>query len=182
MYCAVSVTGELMEVNLIFKIAAVGILITILGQVLKHSGREEHAFLISLAGLVLVLSWIVPYIYDLFDMIQSALDETLMNTKQLYVLYDDAGKLTLKNINTMKLNLLIDEETGENFSYESSIDEQTYNKIKLAYNNEKTGKRELFIAQDGAKMNQWGVLQYFEEVQKRWDEEERKLAENIQDK
>lgn len=100
----------------------------------------------------------------LFDMIQSALDETLMNTKQLYVLYDDAGKLTLKNINTMKLNLLIDEETGENFSYESSIDEQTYNKIKLAYNDEKTGKRELFIAQDGAKMNQWGVLQYFEEV------------------
>ena len=59
-----------MEVILIFKIAAVGILITILGQVLKHSGREEHAFLISLAGLVLVLSWIVPYIYQLFEMIQ----------------------------------------------------------------------------------------------------------------
>ena len=59
-----------MEVSLIFKIAAVGILITILGQVLKHSGREEHAFLISLAGLVLVLSWIVPYIYELFEMIQ----------------------------------------------------------------------------------------------------------------
>ena len=59
-----------MSVDLIFKIAAVGILITILGQVLKHSGREEHAFLISLAGLVLVLSWIVPYIYQLFEMIQ----------------------------------------------------------------------------------------------------------------
>lgn len=59
-----------MEINLIFKIAAVGILITILGQVLKHSGREEHAFLISLAGLVLVLSWIVPYIYELFSMIE----------------------------------------------------------------------------------------------------------------
>ena len=59
-----------MEVSLIFKIAAVGILIKILGQVLKHSGREEHAFLISLAGLVLVLSWIVPYIYQLFEMIQ----------------------------------------------------------------------------------------------------------------
>lgn len=111
------------------------------------------------------LETIVEENQTLFDMIQSALDETLMNTKQLYVLYDDAGKLTLKNINTMKLNLLIDEETGENFSYESSIDEQTYNKIKLAYNNEKTGKREFFIAQDGAKMNQWGVLQYFEEVQ-----------------
>ena len=60
-----------MGVSLIFKIAAVGILVTILSQVLKHSGREEHAFLISLAGLVLVLSWIVPYIYELFRTIQT---------------------------------------------------------------------------------------------------------------
>ena len=59
-----------MEISLIFKIAAVGILVTILNQILKHSGREEHAFLISLAGLVLVLTWILPYIYDLFIMIQ----------------------------------------------------------------------------------------------------------------
>ena len=59
-----------MGVSLIFKIAAVGILVTILSQVLKHSGREEHAFLIGLAGLILVLSWIVPYIYELFQTIQ----------------------------------------------------------------------------------------------------------------
>ncbi len=60
-----------MSVNLIFKIAAVGIIVTVLSQVLKHSGREEHAFLISLAGLILVLTWIVPYIYDLFVMMQT---------------------------------------------------------------------------------------------------------------
>ena len=59
-----------MSVNLIFKIAAVGILVSILCQVLKHSGREEQAFLTSLAGLLLVLFWIVPYIYDLFESIQ----------------------------------------------------------------------------------------------------------------
>ncbi len=59
-----------MSVSLIFRIAAVGILVTILNQVLKHSGREDHAFLISLAGLILVLTWIVPYIYDLFVMMQ----------------------------------------------------------------------------------------------------------------
>ena len=45
-----------MSVNLIFKIAAVGILVSVLGQVLKHSGREEQAFLTSLAGLLLVYS------------------------------------------------------------------------------------------------------------------------------
>ena len=60
-----------MGVSLIFKIAAVGILVTILSQVLKHSGREVHAFLLSLAGLILVLTWIVPYIYELFETIQS---------------------------------------------------------------------------------------------------------------
>ena len=35
-------------------------------QVLKHSGRDEQAFIVSLAGLILVLSWILPFIYDLF--------------------------------------------------------------------------------------------------------------------
>lgn len=59
-----------MSVNLIFKIAAVGILVSVLSQVLKHSGREEQAFLTSLAGLILVLFWIVPYIYELFQSIQ----------------------------------------------------------------------------------------------------------------
>ena len=56
-----------MTINLIFKIAAVGILVSILCQVLTHSGREEQAFLTSLAGLLLVLYWIVPYISDLFE-------------------------------------------------------------------------------------------------------------------
>ena len=60
-----------MEIGLIFKIAAVGILVTILRQILKHSGREEHAFLLSLAGLILVLTWIIPYIYDLFVSVQN---------------------------------------------------------------------------------------------------------------
>lgn len=59
-----------MSISLIIRIAAVGILVTILSQILKHSGREEHAFLISLAGLILVLTWLIPYIYDLFMMIQ----------------------------------------------------------------------------------------------------------------
>ena len=60
-----------MGVNLIFKIAAVGILVSVMCQVLKHSGREDQAFLTSLAGLIMVLFWIVPYIYDLFETIKN---------------------------------------------------------------------------------------------------------------
>lgn len=56
-----------MGVTLIFRIAAVGILVSVLCQILKHSGREEQAFLTSLAGLLVVLFWMVPYIYELFE-------------------------------------------------------------------------------------------------------------------
>ena len=58
--------GAGVEVGILFKIGAVGILVSVLCQVLKHSGREEQAFLASLAGLILVLSWVLPFIYDLF--------------------------------------------------------------------------------------------------------------------
>ena len=73
---------------------------------------------------------------SLFDIIQNALDITLVNTRQMYVLYDDFGSLTVKNIADMYVQnengtyLMIDEGTGENFEYTSSIDNSTYNKIK----------------------------------------------------
>lgn len=100
----------------------------------------------------------------LFDIIQTALDLTLQNTKKLYVLYDDFGKITLRNIESMKLNLIIDEATAENYSYSSSIDGETYNKIKLCFENDKTKKREIYIAQDSENMNKWGILQYYEKI------------------
>ena len=102
---------------------------------------------------------------SLFDMIQNALDLTLENQKYMYVMYDDFGKIALKGLDNMQLNLLIDEETGENFDYTSSIDDQTYNKIKLTYDNEDTGKRDVYIAQHGENMNRWGVLQYHDTLQ-----------------
>lgn len=111
-----------------------------------------------------VIDTIVEENQTLFDMLQNALDETLQHTGQLFVLYDAVGRLTLKSINSMRLDLLIDAETAENFDYTSSIDEQTYNKISLSFEDEQTGKRARFVAQDGEKMNQWGVLQYHESL------------------
>lgn len=108
---------------------------------------------------------------SLFDMIENALDMTLQNKKQMFVLYDDFGRLTLKNISSMYVQnhgvyLMIDEETGENFDYTSSIDDDTYNKVKLTYDNEETGKREVYIAKDSKHINEWGVLQYFDTLSK----------------
>lgn len=58
-----------MTIQLILKIAAVGVIVAILNQVLKHSGKEEYAYLVSMAGLIVVLIWIIPYIYELFNSI-----------------------------------------------------------------------------------------------------------------
>ena len=51
-----------MEVSIIFKIAAVGIVVSILNQILKHNGRDDQAALTALAGLLIVIYWILPYI------------------------------------------------------------------------------------------------------------------------
>jgi len=108
---------------------------------------------------------------SLFEMIENALDLTLTNTGDMYVLYDDFGKLTLKHLSSVYVGvpgayLMIDEETGENFEYTSSIDDSTYNRIKLTYDNEDTGFREVYIAQDGSNINRWGILQYFDTLSK----------------
>lgn len=102
----------------------------------------------------------------LWDIIQNAYDLTLQNQKKLYVMYNDFEKIAIRNIDNMRLDLLIDEETGENFDYQSSIDENTFNQIKLSFANEESGTRDIYIAKDTNHINEWGVLQYYDTLQK----------------
>ena len=60
-----------MEINIVFRIAAVGILVAVLHQVLMRAGREEQAMLTTLAGLVVVLFWVIQYISQLFGTVQT---------------------------------------------------------------------------------------------------------------
>lgn len=60
-----------MEINIVFRIAAVGILVAVLHQVLMRAGREEQAMLTTLAGLVVVLFWVIQHISQLFDTVQT---------------------------------------------------------------------------------------------------------------
>lgn len=100
----------------------------------------------------------------LFDVINNALDLTLRQKGLLYTFFDDYGKITLKNIKNMAINLLICEESGEDYDYTSSIDTNTYNKIKLTYDNKSSGNREVFIAHDVNNIKKWGTLQYSESI------------------
>lgn len=59
-----------MSVGILFKIAAVGILVSLLCQLLKNSGRDDLGHLVSMAGLLVVLLWILPYVMELFEKMQ----------------------------------------------------------------------------------------------------------------
>ncbi len=63
-----------MEVDFIFKIAAIGIIVAVLNTVLIRSGREEQAMLTTLAGVIVVLMMLVPQISDLFSTVKSLFD------------------------------------------------------------------------------------------------------------
>lgn len=108
----------------------------------------------------------------LFDIVQNALDLTMTATGQLYVLYDDFGKIALKNINHMRVMdiygnvLVIHMDTAGDYRYSSSISSNTYNKIKLIYENNEAGTRDVFISKDTGNINKWGVLQYFDTIDK----------------
>ena len=102
---------------------------------------------------------------SLIDIILNALDETLAMTGKLYVLYDEFGKLTLKNIEDMAFDLVLDNSTIEDFTYKSSIDDEVYNQIKLAYPNKETGKYDIYMTKDSKSIQQWGVLQYYEKIE-----------------
>ncbi|MDW0089110.1 NlpC/P60 family protein [Clostridioides difficile] len=108
----------------------------------------------------------------LFDMILTALDDTLREKKEMYVLYDDFGRITLKNVASMKLDTVMNNDVIEDFDYNSSIDSDTYTKIKLVRDNEESGKRDVYIAQDSAHMRSWGILQMFDTVDKNMSEAE----------
>ncbi|EPD52751.1 hypothetical protein HMPREF1210_01131 [Paenisporosarcina sp. HGH0030] len=102
------------------------------------------------------------------DVATKFLDSTLIATNRNFVLFDNFGALDLRNINNMKIaaddffigegSLLFD------FNYKKSIDEETYNRVKLVHDNKKTGKREVYIAQDSANIAKWGRLQVFQKV------------------
>lgn len=112
-------------------------------------------------------SYVIPAIAEentaAIDIILKVLDETLTNTGNRFVLYDDGGKLQVKNCANMVSTTLIMEDTAENFDYSSSIDSETYNSVILYYK-DSGNSLQLYTASDSEKIGEWGLLRYFEEV------------------
>lgn len=101
----------------------------------------------------------------LLDIIDKAIVYTLWNTNRNYVLFDDFGELSLRNVEDMLVDFYIgDGSLMYDYRSKVSIDSDTYNKIKLYQDNKDTGKREVYMAQDSANIAKWGVLQLYQSV------------------
>lgn len=100
----------------------------------------------------------------LFDIITTNMDIAMMHKKKIFVFYDNAGKLTLKDAENMKLNVVIDNKTALDYDYKISIDSNTYNQIKLYREDKNTKKREVFLTKSSVNINKWGILQKDESI------------------
>lgn len=99
------------------------------------------------------------------DIIEGTVQQTLLNTGKLFVFFDDGDGLSLQEAGSMVQNVVIGEKSLlTDYSYKTDIDAQTYNSVKLARPNEKTGRADVFIAQDSATIAQWGLLQLYQTV------------------
>lgn len=99
------------------------------------------------------------------DIITEALAQTIVQTGKIFVFYDDYGELTLKEASSLIWNKLIGEKSLlSDYSYQRSIDSDTYNQVKLARPNKDTGRADVYIYKDSDTIGQWGLLQYYDVV------------------
>jgi len=99
------------------------------------------------------------------DMIYTAISENLKISGEKYCFYDNFGKLELENIYNMRTNILIgDISNCTGYDFTQSIDDDTYNQIKIASDNKDTKKREVYVAKDTSTIAKWGLLQYYEKI------------------
>ena len=99
------------------------------------------------------------------DIAETAIQQTLLNTGNIYVLFDDGNGLSLKQPANMISDVIIGERSLlTDYSYKTDIDQQSYNSVKLVRPNEQTGRKEVFIAQDSGNIDRWGLLQLTQTV------------------
>lgn len=146
------------------------------------TGKRADQILLQIAedfklktGNLVNTGYVIPSMIEdgqtLFDIVLKAIDYTLINTGKMFVLWDDFGKLTLTDVETAKLDLFVgDGSLATGFTYETDIDSDTFNKIKLVRDNKETGKRDAYIFQDSNNMNFWGILQNYETVDESMNE------------
>lgn len=124
------------------------------------------------AGTIRDSSFKIPAIVrdkiSFLDLIQLSIESTTAETGEHFIFYDRFGKLTLCPLKHMKRNIVIDSSVAEDFDYESSIDKDTYNIIRVSSESAKDGATVYVTARDKENIDKWGMLQKTLEADNGW--------------
>ena len=135
------------------------------GDIIKQIAEDFQLTTGNLADTGYALPSLIEEDQSCLDIIEGAIQQTLLNTGDIYVFYDDGNGLALQRPEDMISNVMIGEKSLlTDYTYKTDIDEQTYNSVKLARPNEETGRADVVIAEDSYNIGQWGLLQLYQTV------------------
>lgn len=135
------------------------------GDIIKQIAEDFQLDVSSLADTGYAIPSLIEQEQTCLDIIDSAIQQTLLNTGDIYVFYDDGNGLALRRPEDMISNVMIGEKSLlTDYTYKTDIDSETYNSVKLARPNEETGRADVVIAEDSDHIGQWGLLQLYQTV------------------
>lgn len=135
------------------------------GDIIKQIAEDFQLDVSSLADTGYAIPSLIEQEQTCLDIIDGAIQQTLLNTGDIYVFYDDGNGLALRRPEDMISNVMIGEKSLlTDYTYKTDIDSETYNSVKLARPNEETGRADVVIAEDSDHIGQWGLLQLYQTV------------------
>lgn len=135
------------------------------GDMIRQMAADMQVDVSEIEDTGYIIPSLIEQEQSCIDIAQSALEQTLLNTGNIYVLFDDGHGLSLKQPANMISDVIIgDKSLLTDYSYKTDIDQQSYNSVKLVRPNEQTGRKDVFIAQDSGNIDRWGLLQLYQSV------------------
>lgn len=135
------------------------------GQIIQQIAADLQVDVGAIADTGYQIPSLVEEDQSCLDIIESAVQQTLLNTGNIYVFYDDGNGLALQQPADMISNVLIGERSLlTDYEYKTDIDSQTYNSVKLARPNEETGMADVVESQNSDTISQWGLLRLYQTV------------------
>lgn len=149
------------------------------GDIIRQIAADLRIEVGELADTGYAIPSLIEQEQSCLDIIQTAVQQTLLNTGKIFVFYDNGSGLALQEAAQMIAPVMIGEKSGlTEYDYKTDIDSQTYNSVKLARPNEATGRADVYVAQNSETIAQWGLLQLYQTVD--WELNEAQIKERAE--